>query len=110
MATPSGAFSGRGVSPEADLTFSSSELKCASIAWLNAPMREYRVPDSGVDMMRRQLSQWQVLATRRVQRGQGLVEYALIIVLISIAAVLILQTLGSSISVLYSAANVMTAP
>jgi Flp pilus assembly pilin Flp len=45
-----------------------------------------------------------------VQQGQGLVEYALIIVLISIAAVAILSTLGSSISVLYSAANVMTAP
>jgi len=43
-------------------------------------------------------------------KGQGLVEYALIIVLISIAAIAILSTLGSSISVLYSAANVMTAP
>jgi Flp pilus assembly pilin Flp len=48
--------------------------------------------------------------TRRAQQGQGLVEYALIIVLISIAAIAILSSLGSSISVLYSAANVMTAP
>lgn len=73
-------------------------------------MRELRDPGSGVDTMRSQLSRWTRQATRRAQQGQGLVEYALIIVLISIAAIAILSALGSNVSVLYSAANVMTAP
>jgi Flp pilus assembly pilin Flp len=45
-----------------------------------------------------------------VQQGQGLVEYGLLLVLIAIASVAILSALGNNISVLYSAANVMTAP
>ncbi len=73
-------------------------------------MRELRDPGSGVDTMRSQLSRWTRQATRRAHQGQGLVEYALIIVLISIAAIAILSALGSNVSVLYSAANVMTAP
>ncbi len=36
------------------------------------------------------------------QEGQGLVEYALILVLISIAAILIMPTLGSTISGVFS--------
>ena len=39
--------------------------------------------------------------------GQGLVEYALLLVLIAIAAIAILSALGQNISVLYSASNVM---
>ena len=57
--------------------------------------------------MRSRFSQWLRVAMRRVLKGQGLVEYALLIVLISIAAVAILSTLGNNISVLYSASNVM---
>lgn len=58
-------------------------------------------------MMQRRFSRWLRRAIRRVLRGQGLVEYALLIVLISIASVAILSALGSNISVLYSASNVM---
>jgi Flp pilus assembly pilin Flp len=42
-----------------------------------------------------------------VRRGQGLVEYALLLVLISIACITALSALGSGISTLYSASNVM---
>jgi len=42
-----------------------------------------------------------------VLKGQGLVEYALLLVLISLACIAILSALGSNISVLYSASNVM---
>ena len=38
-------------------------------------------------------------------KGQGLVEYALIIVLISIVSILIMTTLGTSITSVYSKAN-----
>ena len=57
--------------------------------------------------MRSQVSQWLRRAVRRVLRGQGLVEYALLLVLIAIAAIAILSALGQNISVLYSASNVM---
>ena len=44
-------------------------------------------------------------------KGQGLVEYALIIVLISIVAITIMTTLGSSITSVFSKANSsLTAP
>ena len=43
--------------------------------------------------------------------GQGLVEYALIIVLISIVAITIMTTLGASITSVFSVANSsLTAP
>ena len=58
-------------------------------------------------MMRSQISQWLRQAVRRVLKGQGLVEYALLLVLISLACVAILSALGSNISILYSASNVM---
>ena len=57
--------------------------------------------------MRSQFSQWLRRVVRRVLRGQGLVEYALLLVLIAIAAIAILSVLGQNISVLYSASNVM---
>jgi Flp pilus assembly pilin Flp len=57
--------------------------------------------------MRSKFSQWLRRAVRRVLRGQGLVEYALLLVLIAIAAIAILSALGQNISILYSASNVM---
>lgn len=60
--------------------------------------------------MGRQFGQWLRRAMWRVLKGQGLVEYALLLVLIAIAAIAILSALGSNISILYSAANVMTSP
>jgi pilus assembly protein Flp/PilA len=52
---------------------------------------------------------------RRLQRnreaGQGLVEYALIIVLISIVSILIMTTLGGTVTSVFSNANTaLTAP
>ena len=41
------AFSDRGVSLRADLSFSCAEIKCASVTWLDAPMRESRDPELG---------------------------------------------------------------
>ena len=45
------------------------------------------------------------LLTLKTGKGQGLVEYALILVLISVAAVVILNTLGASITSVFSRAN-----
>ena len=51
------------------------------------------------------------LLAAKTGKGQGLVEYALIIVLISVVAVTILTTLGGSISSVFSKANSsLTAP
>ena len=108
--TQSGAFSELGVSLSTYRTFFFFRGTSANIVWLNAPTWVCRGPESGVDTMPSRVSRRLRQTTRRVQQGQGLVEYALIIVLISIVAVAILSQLGSSISVLYSAANVMTAP
>ena len=57
--------------------------------------------------MGRQFGQWLRQAMWRVLKAQGLVEYALLLVLIAIAAIAILSALGQNISVLYSASNVM---
>jgi Flp pilus assembly pilin Flp len=40
-----------------------------------------------------------------VQRAQGLVEYGLILVLVSIAAIVIMQVMGTSVTSLYSRAT-----
>ena len=41
----------------------------------------------------------------RSESGQGLVEYALIIVLIAVVSIAILTTLGTSVSSVFSTAN-----
>ena len=48
------------------------------------------------------ISQWFLGLMLRVQRAQGLVEYGLILVLVSIAAIVIMQVLGTSVISLYS--------
>ena len=55
--------------------------------------------------MRSQISQWLRQAMRRVQQGQGLAEYGLLATLISIAAIVIMSVVGSSITSLYSQAT-----
>ncbi len=51
------------------------------------------------------------LLASKTGKGQGLVEYALIIVLISIVSILIMTTLGGSITSTFSRANTaLTAP
>ena len=51
------------------------------------------------------------LMALKTGKGQGLVEYALIIVLISVVAIAIMTTLGTSITSVFSKANSsLTAP
>jgi pilus assembly protein Flp/PilA len=60
-----------------------------------------------VDILRYYLN----LLAAKTGKGQGLVEYALIIVLISIVAITIMTTLGTSITSVFSKANSsLTAP
>jgi Flp pilus assembly pilin Flp len=60
-----------------------------------------------VDILRYYLN----LLALKTGKGQGLVEYALIIVLISVVAVTILTTLGTSITRVFARANCsLTAP
>ena len=54
-----------------------------------------------LDIVRYYLSQF----ARAAGKGQGLVEYALIIVLISIVAITIMSTLGGTIVSVFSSAN-----
>ena len=51
------------------------------------------------------ISQWILGFMLRVQRAQGLVEYGLILVLVSVAAIVIMQVLGTSVISLYSQAT-----
>jgi Flp pilus assembly pilin Flp len=55
--------------------------------------------------MRSTLWQWIRGVVSRVQRAQGLVEYGLILMLVSVAAIVIMQVLGTSVISLYSKAN-----
>jgi pilus assembly protein Flp/PilA len=54
-----------------------------------------------LDILRHYLN----LLALKTGKGQGLVEYALIIVLISIVAITIMTTLGTSITSVFSKAN-----
>ena len=56
-------------------------------------------------MVRSRISRWLHDAMQRVQRGQGLVEYGLLITLISVAAITIMMVLGQSVGSLYSQAS-----
>jgi len=57
------------------------------------------------------LRQYLNLLAVKSGKGQGLVEYALIIVLISIVSIVIMTTLGGSITSVFSTANTaLTAP
>lgn len=50
-------------------------------------------------------AQYLSLLLSKRSAGQGLVEYALIIVLISVVSIVILGTLGQSVSSVFSTAN-----
>jgi len=52
-----------------------------------------------------QLTQWMRSIVDYRESGQGLVEYALIIVLISVVSIAILSVLGTSVSSVFSQAN-----
>ena len=55
--------------------------------------------------MAQTLRQWWKWLTWKLHDGQGLVEYALILVAISIVSVLAMRLFGSGISSLFSTAN-----
>jgi pilus assembly protein Flp/PilA len=50
---------------------------------------------------------WRILNRTRQQHGQGMVEYALILVLVSIVVIVILLTMGNQIANVFS--NVVAA-
>jgi len=55
--------------------------------------------------MRTTIGIWFHRVLLQVRRAQGLVEYGLIMMLVSVAAIVIMEVLGTSIISLYSKAN-----
>ena len=55
--------------------------------------------------MRTTIGIWIHRALLQARRAQGLVEYGLIMMLVSVAAIVIMQVLGTSVISLYSKAN-----
>jgi Flp pilus assembly pilin Flp len=64
-------------------------------------VRERRMEKTLIDILRYYLN----LIALKSGKGQGLVEYALIVVLISIVSIVIMTTLGGSITSTFSRAN-----
>jgi pilus assembly protein Flp/PilA len=61
--------------------------------------------EGGASVVVNILRYYLTLLAAKTGRGQGLVEYALVIVLISIAAIAIMTTLGTSVKSVFSKAN-----
>src|SRR6266540_2210305 len=57
------------------------------------------------DFMSNLIAQWLRTLQLRREAGQGLVEYALIIVLVAVVSIAILTTLGTSVASVFSRAN-----
>lgn len=51
------------------------------------------------------LWRWWTACDERIQRGQGLAEYALLLVVIGIVAIGMITTLGGSVSSVFSQVN-----
>ena len=66
------------------------------------PERRHQVERAKQIPMRAYLA---LQALRNQEEGQAMVEYALILALVSVAAVAILSTLGSSVSSIFSEIN-----
>jgi hypothetical protein len=97
---------GWGVSPGRHLTFSLSDGKRAIAARLDASMRGDESRRArlavGETLMWCSISQLIRDLVSRAQRAQGLAEYGLILVLVSVAAIVTMMALGSSVNSMYS--------
>ncbi len=102
---------GWGVSPWRRLTFSLLDDKRAIAAWLDASMRGDESRRTrlavGETLMWCSISQLIRDLVSRAQRAQGLAEYGLILVLVSVAAILTMMALGTHVNSMYSYAVTM---
>lgn len=64
----------------------------------SASMDTPQLPDEDVEDLERQHD----VATRRRERGQGMVEYAFILILVAVVALVAVQALGHTTQNLYS--------